>query len=246
MNELKKYAAVTSQGPYLQINEDDHDIDLANRLFSIFDGFGGAGIGDKSVALAKETIRTFYTKIGQDPDSTLPFFFSPKYLVEGNSLINAMNLAHDEIKKSNEGKEMSNRGGVSALCAAMSENIMTFASTGNCQSYLYRKGFFNVLTYADCLSSLSKDDYDKQFHTAPMSGVGLFDDLQLQIRELRVQNGDIILMITDGVYSRLEHKELKYIIEQNEHSLKQQIGELFKLANERGNRDNQTGILLKF
>ncbi|MFT6604380.1 MAG: serine/threonine protein phosphatase PrpC, partial [Bacteriovoracaceae bacterium] len=68
--KLKSYSAHTHQGPHLQINEDDVEIDLINQLYIIFDGFGGSAIGDKAVQEIKQTIKNFYTKIGGDPDAT--------------------------------------------------------------------------------------------------------------------------------------------------------------------------------
>ncbi|MCO4792890.1 MAG: protein phosphatase 2C domain-containing protein [Bacteriovoracaceae bacterium] len=245
MIKLKSYSARTDSGPYLQVNEDDHDIDLVNNLFLLFDGFGGTNIGDKAVELVKETVKKFYTKIGGDPDSTLPFYFSHKYLIEGNALINALHLAHSLLKKENSEKEMSNRGGASGICAALAENILTFASTGNCLCYRYRRGHIEVVVQPDSLRTISKDNYDPQFHSAPMSGFGLFDDLHLQISEYRVLPEDLFILMSDGVYSRVEPKEICYTIEK---SLPQseKIDELFNLANSRGNLDNQSTIFLQF
>ena len=33
MIELKEFAAKTSQGPFLEVNEDDYDVDILNKLF---------------------------------------------------------------------------------------------------------------------------------------------------------------------------------------------------------------------
>ena len=110
MIELKRYSAKTDQGPFLNVNEDDVDVDIINKLYLLFDGFGGAGIGDESVKIVRDNIKSFYLKFGSDPDSTFPFYYSPKYLLEGNALVNAINYSHDILKKHNKSKEMSDRG----------------------------------------------------------------------------------------------------------------------------------------
>ena len=167
MIKLKSYAAKTEVGPYLQVNEDDIDVDLTNNLYVIYDGFGGSNIGDKCVSISKENISKFYIKISADPDSTLPFYFSPKYLIEGNALINAVNIAHKEILKYNSTAEMSERGGVCLLAAAQSENILTFVSTGNCLALLYRKNELSFITLPDSLANFSQDDYNQEFYSSP-------------------------------------------------------------------------------
>jgi serine/threonine protein phosphatase PrpC len=246
MLKLKSYATKTHQGPYLEINEDDVDIDLHNGLFLILDGFGGSNVGNKAVELIKNTLKKFYTKIGGDPDSTLPFFYSHKYLIEGNALINSMHYAHDLMKADNESKPMNEKGGASAIAAAMAENIMTLSATGNCLAYLYRKGKLETILVPDSLRPLAGDEYINHYQTSPVSGFGLFEDLHLQIRELRLQEDDLLVLMTDGAYSRLKRKEIKFIIDKQDSSDEEKIEEIFKTSNARGNLDNQSTIFLRF
>lgn len=246
MISLKSYSVKTHQGPYLNINEDGHEVDIDNRLFNIFDGFGGSQIGNRYVSLIKNSLRDFYTKFGKDPDSTFPFFYSPKYLLEGNALINCMYSSHNLLLKENSLKKVSQRGGASAIGSVLIENILFLTSTGNCISYLYRKGNLEVLTYPDCLRSFVEGGSDVHLHTSPLSGLGLFDDLHLQNREIRIFNDDIIAFMTDGVYSRLTKRDIKHVLAKNDISDYEKIDLFFEMSNMRGNLDNQTVLLLQF
>ena len=246
MISLKSFAARTDQGPYLQVNEDYHEIDLNQKLYMIFDGFGGSSIGDKAVNLVNDTLKTFYTKIAGDPDSTLPFYHSPKYLLEGNAIINAMEYAHFLLKKENKEKDMNSRGGVSAIAVAQSENLLTIAGTGNCLALLYSKGELRVVSNPDSFELVCGDHFERHFTSSPSSGFGLFDQLHLSINEVRVGKGDKIILLTDGVYARVKESEIKDIIQRENTSYSDKIDELFDLANSRGNLDNQTGIILNF
>ncbi len=246
MIELKSYGLLTHQGPHLNLNEDLAEVDLVNNLFMIIDGFGGSNIGDKAAMIVRDSIKRSYTKIAGDPDSTLPFFYSHKYLIEGNALINALHVAHQNICRENENKNMNNRGGASVIGAALAENVLSLVSTGNCIAFLYRKGNLSNEILPDSLRSLSRDRFSSFLHTAPMSGIGLFDDLHYQVRELKISAGDLVILLTDGIYARLEENEIKYTIEKNLESELEIIKELMKLANERGNLDNQSALLLQF
>lgn len=246
MIELKSYGLLTHQGPHLNLNEDMVEVDLANNLYMLIDGFGGSNIGDKAALIIRDSLKRSYTKIATDPDSTLPFFYSHKYLIEGNALINAFHVAHQNMSRENESKSMNNRGGGSALGAALAENILTLVSTGNCSAYLYRKGHITTEIIPDTLKSLSRDSFSSYLHTTPMSGIGLFEDLHYQVRELKIASGDLIVLLTDGVYARLSESEIKYTIEKNLDNELDMIKELFKLANDRGNMDNQSGLVLQF
>ena len=102
---LKTFSAESSPGPFLQVNEDAYDFDLINEVFLLLDGFGGSGVGDVCVTNLKQNIKSFYTKFCADPDATMPFFYSPKYLLEGNAIVNSLLHAHDQLYKDNLKKE---------------------------------------------------------------------------------------------------------------------------------------------
>jgi serine/threonine protein phosphatase PrpC len=81
----------------------------------------------------------------------------------------------------------------------------------------------------------------------PLSGLGLFSDLYYQVKEVRVEKGDVFVLLTDGVHSRLAEHEILHFIEKDETGNYQKILDiLFDLSNKRGNLDNQTGMVLEF
>jgi len=244
--QLKSFTAQSDQGPFLQINEDAYDFDLENQLYMVLDGFGGVGAGDLAINKLKEDMKKFYTQIAADPDSTLPFFYSPKYIVEGNALINAMLFSHNDLMKENFKKEVALRAGASGVFAAKAESILTLASVGNCIALLYRKGHLRRVFVEDSFKFLSNDEYDSHLKTMPLSGFGLFPDLYYQVKEIRIFNGDKVILMSDGAYSRLTDDEIKDIISNPKLENNQKIAELFSLSNQRGNLDNQTTMILEF
>jgi serine/threonine protein phosphatase PrpC len=244
--KLSSYAMRSDQGPHLNLNEDSVDVDLINNLYMLIDGFGGAGAGDYAADLVKKTVKQFFTKVGDDSDATMPFYYSHKYLLEGNALINAMRYAHELLNVENKAREMNNRGGASAVAIAFSDNLLTCASVGNCMALQYRKGKLNVLAAADNYELLSGDLYDTKFSTAPLSGFGLFDDLHINLKEARLQAGDQIILLSDGVYARVNLLEIEDIIKKTSLTGQERIEELFSLSNSRGNFDNQSAVILNF
>lgn len=244
--ELRSYAAKSHQGPYLQVNEDGIEVDLLQKLYMVFDGFGGSNVGDKTVTFLKDNIKRFYAKIGGDPDATLPFFYTAKYLLEGNALINSMHYAHSLLKKENAAKPMHERGGASAMIIAQAENIVTLASTGNLSAWFYRRGKLHRLVMPDSIETLARDGHERFLHTAPLSAFGLFDELHLKVVEYRPREGDKLAVLTDGAYARMSEEEIRYVFESKDDSDLDRIHEIFTLVNGRGNLDNQTCLLLNF
>ena len=246
MLELKSYTACSKQGTYLQINEDAVDVDLNNRLYFIFDGFGGSGVGDMVVRDLKENVKKFYTKVGGDPDATMPFFYSHKYLLEGNALVNAMKYAHNLLHKYNGEREINNRGGASAIGIAQSESLLTLATVGNCMASFYSKGHLKTVCLPDSFELLANDAFARQFKTTPLSAFGLFEELHLNIKELRPLEGDLLILLTDGAYARVDAFELKHTLCSGEEDMQVRVKNLFDLNNKRGNLDNQSALILQF
>ena len=234
MNELKSYTLETSKGPHLNLNEDLVDADLGLQLFMVIDGFGGSNIGDRTASATKDYIKKFFGKISKDPDSTLPFSYSAKYLIETNALINAFRGTHEKIAKENLARSMNSRGGASVIAVALSDNMVSIVATGNCQALLFRK------------ENLFTQMLPDAFANAPMSGVGLFEDFHYQVSEFKIMPGDSLLLLTDGAYQRCDQGEMLEIYKRNMANEIAIIKEIFQYANDRGNLDNQSAMILQF
>jgi serine/threonine protein phosphatase PrpC len=243
---LKAYAAETHQGPYLQVNEDGYDFDFEHDLFMVFDGFGGSGIGDRAVDKLKQEIRTFYTQISNDPNATMPLYYNPKNLLEGNALINSMMSAHDNLFRSNQEKPLNQRAGASAVVAAKVDGLFLLVGIGNCSAYHYRRGRLSKIVQEESFRFHSKDLFEYKFKSFPLNAIGMYPELGAQVREVRLAEGDRIVIMTDGVYAHLSHEELLHAMNRNAPDLQERLNSLLKLSNSRGNTDNQTAMILEF
>lgn len=243
---LKSYAAKTHQGPYLQVNEDSYDFDFENELFMVLDGFGGSGFGDRAVDKLKQEIKTFYTQISDDPNATMPLFYSPRNLLQGNAILNSMMNAHHNLLKANAEKAINQRAGASVLVAVKAESLLVLLGVGNCCAYHFRGGKLSKVITEDTLQYLSKDQFNFRFRTSPMSAVGMYPELGHQMREVRLAEGDKLLLLTDGVYAHLSDEEVLYALSRSQPDAQERVNSLLKLSNSRGNLDNQTAMILEF
>jgi len=244
--KLRSYAAQTHQGPYLEINEDGYDFDFDNDLYMVLDGFGGSGVGDRAVEKLKIEIKNFYTQISDDPNATMPLYYNPRNLLEGNALLNSMLNAHANLVKANSEKPINQRAGSSIICAVKAESILILAGVGNCCAYHFRKGRLSKIFIEDTLCSLAKDNFAPRFRTSPMNAIGMYPDVGFQIKEIRLADRDKILILTDGVYSTLKEEEIHYALTSSSPSDQERINSLLNLSNSRGNLDNQTLMILEF
>jgi PPM family protein phosphatase len=243
---LKAYAAQTHQGPYLQVNEDGYDFDFENELYMILDGFGGSGIGDRAVDKLKNEIKTFYTQISDDPNATMPLYYNPRNLLEGNAILNSMISAHQNLLKANLEKPVNQRAGASAIVAVKADSLLVLVGIGNCCAYHFRHGKLSKIINEDTFKYLSKDQFDFKFRTAPLNAIGMYPELGHQMKEVRLSPGDKVLLLTDGVYAQISEDELLYALNKSSGDANERINSLLKLSNSRGNTDNQTAMILEF
>jgi len=243
---LKAYAAVTHQGPQLEINEDGYDFDLDQNLFFIIDGFGGASHGERAVQSIKTELKSFFSQLTDDPDATMPLYWSPRWLLEGNALINALLRAHQSLFKENQARGLNQRAGASIACAVKVDDILVVAHVGACQVMLARNGHVEPLFVPDTLQFQSVDPSAATALRAPLGAIGFFPELSWSIREVRVQEGDSFVFVTDGVAGWVTPQEVGHAISRTTTDNHQRLNALLKLSNSRGNWGNQTAMILEF
>ncbi len=243
---LKEYAVKTHQGPYFQINEDTVHLDFANGLFLLLDGLGGSGVGDTAVLKIKTDISDFFLSVGGDQDSTFPFYYNYRYLLEGNALVNGIYFAHNNLWQLNTTRSISQRAASSIAALSESKNIVTMVTSGNVKVFLMRSQKMSFLMGKDTLSFLGNDEGGKEFRTLPTAGIGLFEKLEFDIHELKIIEGDQIILISDGCYGRLDQRELEFKLTEKRFSLSEKIDNIFSMSNQRGNLDNQSLMILQY
>ena len=244
---FKKYIGDTNKGPYLENNEDEFSVDVNKKLFMVLDGFGGLNIGDEAAKNIKADINHYYDNFFADENMTMPFFFSPQYLIEGNALINACILAHNNLLKKNSEKELSKRGGSSAIIGAVAGSVLIVVSIGNCSGYLLRNGKMESLAKKESFRHFSSSFNISKEIEVPMNAFGLFERFSFQCHETRILNDDQVIFGSDGAFCGMgENQILSLYNGPKEQSLTEKIKKNFYLANQNGNMDNQTLLAIEF
>ena len=245
MIPLKNFSLATDKGPYLHTNGDTVDANPENGLYLLIDGIGGGQRGAKATELIKETIKNTYANIAEDSEATLPFYYTAKYMIETNAVVNAAYQAHAAILEDNGDKKTDDMAGGSSVIVCQAGSILGIVSTGNCRAYLLREGSLKNLIEPDILADLSFDGTQDHLYTAPTSGFGLFEDIHLTIREYRIRRGDSVVLLSDGVYGRIGEDDILSTVGGAQNG-GEAIREMFQLANLRGNLDNQSCLILSY
>ncbi len=243
---LKKVFHRTSKGPYLEVNEDLTDTDVDLNLYSILDGFGGVGISDIGLQKVVGNIKKRYTHISLDPDSTLPFYFSPRYVLETNALINSFYATHQEVWTENLKSDVKMRFGTSLASLAISDHFLSIVSVGNIKILLKREESLKEIVSPENFENYAAElNHSNKFLTLPTNAIGLFEDVHLNVIELKPLKNDRLLLLTDGAYSQLHNEDvLKFLSNSKDSS--DVVDTIFQMNNSKGNWDNQSALLLEF
>ena len=186
--------------------EDCLKVDEEKNIFVVSDGFGGPVSGVKASSDACKSIIDFvYHEMG-DSEATLPFVYKKYLSLQGNLIFNALVYANTNILKYNNEKNIHEKGGSSVLAGYIYNNVLTLSNIGSCEAYLIRDGKFRQLiipkSYSVFESPVSSDL--RPFSDIPLMALGMMDDIEPEIIELRVKENDVLLFSTDGLRKHID------------------------------------------
>jgi protein phosphatase len=219
--------------------ESDEDFRRKGRLAVVADGMGGYEGGQEASRLAVETVRAIYD---------LSFNGDPQ-----GSLTAAIAAAHDNIQR--YALDHPDLSGMGTTCTAVAivDHRLYFAHVGDSRLYLIRNGAVSRLTrdhsYVGRLVEsgivrLEDAESHPQRHilTAALgSGRDVEPDIPQQ--PLLLENGDSLILCTDGLWSLVGEKELAQAVQDK--SPAESCLALVNLALQRGGPDNITLLVLR-
>lgn len=192
--------------------QEDHSLVISEkRIFTVADGFGGAGPGARASRAACEAVKSFLYREAGDLDATLPFEIRSYYSLAGNVLFNALVHANRELLKLNRGKGVHERGGASVLAGFMDGDLLALANVGVCTGWMMRAGVEQEVATPRSYSRL-RDPFEAEIREewqVPLMALGIARDLEPEIFECKVQGGDWLFLHTDGIHPLVREQVLR-------------------------------------
>jgi len=242
--DLNSFSYFSKPGSFFKVNEDFTRHDLGLSLFILMDGFGGSSRGDTASRLIAETVLNFYGKLSSDSESTQPFYFSSKYSLESNSLINAVLFANKLLFEQNLELPLGERAGCSGLFMLVTEQYLISLNIGSNRLYQVRKGRLNPLIFPD---KIDLNDKSKLLMDFPMNGFGLDEKIDFDIKETAIQKDDLIIATTSGFDDLdIETIEEFSINDEENGTVDFDFKGLSSKSSKKENLSNQSGFFLDF
>ncbi len=190
------------------VQEDSISFHSSRGVFVLADGFGGLTSGVDASRMACSEVRNFLEKEGGDLDATLPFVLKSYYSLVANVLFNSLIHANRKIIKRFEKANIHEKGGASVIAGFLDDHLLALAHVGSGTAWLMRGGVWTPLltprTYAWLLNPGQMDA--NRYFDAPLMALGMSEDLEPEIVELRVQREDLILIQSSGLRSKEREK----------------------------------------
>ena len=213
------------------VPEDSAVLAKKGALFVVSDGLGGHNNGEVASNLA---VRTINEKYYEDTQESIP---------------DALRFA---IKQANAAIHQAGNGmGTTCVVAVLQGDTVYIANVGDSRAYLVRAGQLRQLSrdhsfVADELRAglITKEQarHHPQLNVITRC-LGTEDDVEVDTFAEPVQEGDHLLLCTDGLTNLVDEEELVKIV--HDFQPAQSVAQLINRANEEGGPDNITAIVVQ-
>jgi len=197
-------AAATEKGRGRERNEDAYVLQVAQGLFVVCDGMGGASAGDVASQMVAATLLHERQELER---------VATPGLYHGNDSPPRGWLA-DAVRKSNlviynDGQQNPARRemGATVVSAWLQGDIASVASVGDSRAYLWRDSRFETLTHDHTLfEALTHEGLDVSREELPedprdilLRVVGGEPDVDVDVIDIPIRSGDYLVLCTDGL-----------------------------------------------
>jgi protein phosphatase len=244
-------SGVTDRGRVRSTNEDCFAIDQDACLCIVADGMGGHKAGEVASALAVGTILDYFRSPFR---AGWPFGFEPSFSEASNLMRTAIHLANARILE--EADECRDYAGMGTTVVAMviANGRLSIGYAGDSRLYRLRQGRLTCLTeddswLAEVLADNPGTDAETYRHH-PMRNVltnvvGATSCTDVHILEEAIEDGDLLVLTTDGVHGVIDDELLeRLLVEGGEPT--ELADTLVRRALDRGSRDNCTVVVARY
>jgi serine/threonine protein phosphatase PrpC len=219
------------------IPKDQELLTHKGALFIVADGMGGHAAGEVASEIAVDTVCTLYY---QDPDTDVP-----------TSLTRAIHYANAAIyQRATENEEHCGMG-TTCVVAVLRGSTAFIANVGDSRGYLVRKGQVRQITQDHSwvaeqvrLGQMSEEEaHCHSMRNIITRSLGPFPEVEVDIFVEPVEEGDALVLCSDGLCGMVSDKEITSIVEN--FGPQESVYRLIECANEQGGVDNITAIVAR-
>ena len=237
-----KAFSITDIGERRKINQDyvfcsENTIGILPNLFIVADGMGGHNAGDYASRFCVE----FFKQRIEESDLTSPISLIKTALRETNEAL---------INQAQEQSELEGMG-TTFVVATIFDKEMYVANIGDSRLYVIRNEIKQITEDHSLVEAMVKTGELKRSEARvhPNKNIitralGANAAVEPDFFEVNLEEGDIVLMCSDGLTNMLEDETIERIIKENDDP-EEAAAMLVKCANKNGGKDNIAIVIIK-
>jgi protein phosphatase len=211
---------VTNIGCGRKENQDRILLLPEHGCFAVWDGIGGQRSGDVAAEMGVEILRGYIESSQNPAEVTWPFGYNVKLSLDANRLLTSIRLANRQVVSRSD-QELKYAGMGACVAAVLFRGEHTaMANVGDSRIYVHRAGALEQISIDDTVTGLLLREGVVNAVAAaehPMRGiltqaVGTPGDLNVHLREEKLESGDIVVLCSDGLYNAVAAEEIGAIL----------------------------------
>jgi protein phosphatase len=235
VTDLTEGEAIQTSGELLK-----RPVGIHGLLLVVADGMGGAQAGDVASAMATEQLSQ---KLIAANERALVSSWLRQGIKGCNREVRKASLANVEYQGM----------GATMTAAVIHDGKAVIAQVGDSRGYLIREGHIEQITKDQSLvqAMLDAGQITKEaaesfpYRNVILHALGAEDEVEPDISIVKLEQGDVLLLCSDGLSNKVGNVEMHDTIIESE-SLGAACERLVALANERGGEDNITLVVARF
>lgn len=238
-------------GRQRQHNEDSLLVEKEAGLFLVADGMGGHAAGEIASRIAVDSICEFIEQT-EEEDGTWPHGYDEQLSRTTNRLIAAVRIANGRVIEAMK-KDPRLRGmGTTVVASLFDGSVLSVAHVGDSRAYLLRDGAISRVTNDHSwvfeqvrAGMLTEEEAERHpFRNVITRALGGAPSVVPDAAEFDLQEGDQVLLCSDGLTGMVPEAEISSIVTQAPDT-QTACRMLIDAANERGGNDNITAVIIR-
>lgn len=237
-----KSFSITDVGEMRKTNQDyvfceENAIGRFPNLFIVADGMGGHNAGDFASKFSVEA----FTKMIMESQQITPIGIISEALQSTNDLL---------VEKANDDESLQGMG-TTFVVATIIDNILYVANIGDSRLYVISNEIVQITEDHSLVEEMVKtgeiDRENMRFHPNKniiTRALGVNKTVTPDYFEVNLDQGDLVLICSDGLTNMLDDNEIMKIIKECPDDLQSAANSLVKRANENGGNDNISIIIV--
>ncbi len=233
-------------GKYAQYDEENQNSSafqplVQSGVFGIFDGMGGQSKGEFASFCAVNTLQKYKNDMAENPDSVIDDFVADV----NKQICNEMNRIGKQIGSTmailtiNHGIASAYNLGDSCIYHISGNTITKLSADHTVAEQLYRN---RLLTMEEARRDIRRHQLTRHL------GIPFDEKEHLRVHmsgDIKVANGDMFLLCTDGVSDTLSEEDIKMIMQDCQGKCRKAVEMIIQQSVQKGSTDNITAIVLK-